>query len=97
MRCLSCVCSAQLPVDEFLAIGTAKHAIAPTAWKFEDYHAAAAAAVQEDIKLNKIIYKLVPRKMEESEFWRLYFSEVLHVLDSVKVHGQYPPPVRARA
>ena len=53
---------------------------------------AALAAVQEDIKLNKIIYKLVPKKLEESEFWRLYFSEVLFVLDSVKRHGQYQPP-----
>lgn len=84
------------PAEDFLAIGNAAHAIAPAAWKFEEYHAAAAAAVQEDIKLNKIIYKLVPRKLSESDFWRLYFSEVLYVLDSVKTHGQYPPPVRAR-
>jgi len=69
--------------------------ITPAEWKFEEYHAAAAAAVQEDIKLNKLVYKLVPRKLTESDFWRLYFSEVLFVLDSVKAHGQYPPPVRA--
>ena len=50
-----------LPPEEFLAIGSAAHAIAPAVWKFDEYHAAAAAAVQEDIKLNKIIYKLVPR------------------------------------
>lgn len=48
--------------------------------------------VQEDIKLNKIIYKIVPKKLEEAEFWRLYFSQVLFVLDSVKTYGQYPPP-----
>ena len=64
-----------LPPDEFLAISEAEHAIAKANWKFEEYHAAAAAAVQEDIKLNKIIYRLVPRKCEESEFWRLYFSQ----------------------
>ena len=86
-----------LPPEEFLDIGSASHAVKPDAWKFGDYHAAAAAAVQEDIKLNKIIYKLVPRKIDESTFWRLYFSQVLYVLDSVKTHGQYPPPpVRAR-
>ena len=50
-----------LPPDEFLAIGEAEHAIAKANWKFEEYHAAAAAAVQEDIKLNKIIYRLVPK------------------------------------
>ena len=64
-----------LPPDEFLAIGQAAHAIPRESWRFEEYHAAAAAAVQEDIKLNKIIYRLVPRKCEESEFWRLYFSQ----------------------
>ena len=81
-----------LPPDEFLAIGSAAHAIPRESWKFGEYHAAAAAAVQEDIKLNKIVYKLVPKKTDESDFWRLYFSEVLYVLDSVKTHGQYPPP-----
>ena len=84
-----------LPLEEFLAIGDAAHVIAPGAWKFEDYHAAAAAAVQEDARLNKMVYRLVPRKLTESDFWRLYFSEVLFMLDSVKKHGQYPP-VRPR-
>ena len=65
---------------EFVAIGDAAFAIPPAVWKFEEYHAAAAAAVQEDIGLNKIIYKLVPKRMAEPEFWRLYFSQVLHVL-----------------
>ena len=83
--------SARTP-DEFMAIANSDHAVPAAVWRFEEYHAAAAAAVQEDIKLNKIIYKLVPRKLEEGEFWRLYFSEVLFVLDSVKAHGQYPPP-----
>ena len=77
---------------EFLVIADQPHCIPPQQWKFEEYHAAAAAAVQEDIKLNKLTYKLVPKKLEESEFWRLYFSQVLHILDSVKLHGTYPPP-----
>ena len=50
------------------------------------------ACVQEDIKLNRLIYKIVPRQADESEFWRLYFSQVLYVLDCVKKHGRYPPP-----
>ena len=81
-----------LPPDEFLACEGSDHVIPPHEWRFSEYHAAAAAAVQEDIKLNKIIYKLVPRKTTESDFWRLYFSQVLFVLDSVRTHGQYPPP-----
>lgn len=81
-----------MPPAEFLEIAEASYVIPGAVWRFDEYHTAAAAAVQEDIKLNKIIYKLVPKKLEESEFWRLYFSQVLFVLDSVKVHGQYPPP-----
>lgn len=34
----------------------------------------------------------MPRRAEETEFWRLYFSQVLYVLDCVKEHGCYPPP-----
>ena len=83
--------SAMAP-DEFVLIAQAKHVIPLSDWKFEEYHSAAAAAVQEDIKLNRIIYKLVPKKLEESEFWRLYFSQVLYVLASVKEHGMFPPP-----
>jgi len=82
--------------EDFLAIAETDHVIRPGNWNFKEYHAAAMAAVQEDSKLNKIVYRLVPRKLEESEFWRIYFSEVLFVLDSVKTTGQYPPPVRAR-
>ena len=77
---------------EFCAIASTSHVIPADGWRFDDYHAAAAAAVQEDIKLNAIVYKLVPRRISESEFWRLYFSQVLHVLQCVKVFGAYPPP-----
>ena len=39
------------------------------------------------LKLNKIVYKLVPKKTDESDFGVTYFSEVLYVLCSVKTHG----------
>ena len=81
-----------LPPNEFLDFANTEHAIPAAVWRFDEYHAAAAAAVQEDSRLNKLVYKLVPKKLEESEFWRIYFSQVLFVLDSVKVHGQFPPP-----
>ena len=51
-----------------------------------------AAAVQEDQKLNRCVYCLVPRHLSESDFWRLYFSKTLAILDSVKQHGTFPPP-----
>ena len=81
-----------LPPNDFCSIAGHDYAIPMDEWSFEAYHTAAAAAVQEDIKLNKIIYRLVPRRLSEDEFWRLYFSKVLHILESIKTHGVYPPP-----
>ena len=34
----------------------------------------------------------MPKRLAEDEFWRLYFSRVLHILESIKAHGVYPPP-----
>ena len=78
--------------DKFLTIADAPYVISQTEWSFEQYTSAAVAAVQEDIKLNKIIYRLVPKRLREEEFWRLYFSKVLYIVACVKEYGVYPPP-----
>ena len=78
--------------DDFLAIESAPYCIPESEWNFDAYHAAAAAAVQEDNRLNKLTYLLVPKRCNESTFWKLYFSKVLYILDCVKTHGTYPPP-----
>jgi len=80
------------PRSDFLAIADASYCIPAAEWRFEQYHAAATAAVQEDQKLNRCVYCLVPRHLSESDFWRLYFSKTLAILDSVKQHGTFPPP-----
>ena len=80
------------PRTDFLAIADASYCIPAAEWRFEQYHAAATAAVQEDQKLNRCVYCLVPRHLSESDFWRLYFSKTLAILDSVKTHGTFPPP-----
>mmetsp|Transcript_9328 Transcript_9328/g.27248 ORF Transcript_9328/g.27248 Transcript_9328/m.27248 type:complete len:107 (+) Transcript_9328:249-569(+) len=85
-----------MPTADFLTIASEPYCIPAEEWNFSDYHAAAAAAVQEDGKLNKLTYACVPRKLSESDFWRLYFSKVLYVLDSVKVYGTFPPPEPAQ-
>ena len=79
-----------MPRPDFIAIAKEPFCIQPADWSFDAYHG--AAAVQEDKGLNKMIYCLVPRKMEETDFWRLYFSKVNYIIDSVKTHGTYPPP-----
>lgn len=81
-----------MPRPDFIAIAKEPFCIQPADWSFDAYHGAAAAAVQEDKGLNKMIYCLVPRKMEETDFWRLYFSKVNYIIDSVKTFGVYPPP-----
>uniref|UniRef100_A0A7S0EHP2 BSD domain-containing protein n=1 Tax=Phaeocystis antarctica TaxID=33657 RepID=A0A7S0EHP2_9EUKA len=81
-----------VPREDFLSIETERYCISHDDWSFEAYHGAAAAAVQEDKGLNRMIYCIVPRKQTESDFWRLYFSKVNYIIDSVKVHGVYPPP-----
>ena len=48
--------------------------------------------MQEDQKLNRCVYCLVPRHLSESDFWRLYFSKTLAMWDSVKTHGMFPLP-----
>lgn len=65
-----------MKTEDFLQILSEKHMIKEDEWHFGEYHAAAAAAVQEDLNLNKLVYKCVPRKLSESEFWRIYFSQV---------------------
>ena len=51
-----------VPREEFLAIETEHYCISHDDWSFEAYHGAAAAAVQEDKGLNRMIYCIVPRR-----------------------------------
>ena len=50
------------PRPDFLTIEKEPYCIASADWTFEAYHGAAAAAVQEDKGLNRMIYCLVPRR-----------------------------------
>ena len=51
-----------VPREDFLAIETERYCISHDDWSFEAYHGAAAAAVQEDKGLNRMIYCIVPRR-----------------------------------
>ena len=50
-----------VPRASFLAIDSESYCISREDWSFEAYHGAAAAAVQEDKGLNRMIYCVVPR------------------------------------
>jgi hypothetical protein len=60
-----------LPPSQFVLIAAEPYCISADVWNFSEYHAAAAAAVQEDSRLNKLTYACVPRRLSESDFWRL--------------------------
>lgn len=60
-----------MPPSQFVQLAGEPYCISADAWDFSEYHAAAAAAVQEDSKLNKLTYACVPRRLSESDFWRL--------------------------
>ena len=51
-----------VPREDFLAIESERYCISHDDWSFEAYHGAAAAAVQEDKGLNRMIYCIVPRR-----------------------------------
>ena len=39
----------------------------------QEYEPYCTAVMQTDPNLNKLVYKMVPRKCTEKEFWRLFF------------------------
>ena len=55
------------------------------AWESEEnaFKAHAAAAVQGDAQLNKLVYKCVPKRVPEAEFWRVYFCWVHHAVTAL--------------
>ena len=55
-----------VPREDFLAIETERYCISHDDWSFEAYHGAAAAAVQEDKGLNRMIYCIVPRRAAQA-------------------------------
>jgi hypothetical protein len=49
----------------------------------EAYKAYAAAAVQRDHALNRMVYKCVPKRVPESEFWRCFFSWAYYAINAL--------------
>ena len=70
-----------MDVEKFLAVRAPLPELEDTAWSESwdqesdgSFKAHAAAAVQADVALNKLVYRCVPKRVPEAEFWRCFFS-----------------------
>ena len=48
-----------------------------------DYKAHAVAAVQANTALNRLVYKCVPKRVPEAEFWRCFFCWAHHAVTAL--------------
>lgn len=53
------------------------------AWDFDAFIDCAEAALRMDKRLGRKIDRLVPKKMSEEEFWRIYYCHVYNILHGV--------------
>lgn len=65
-------------------------------WSFAPFTDFATETVHRDGQINSLSYRLVPKKISESEFWRLYFCHA-HTILSQEPGGILPVRVRAAA
>ena len=99
-----------MDIDKFLAVRAPLPELEDTVWgpawettdsadqgpiAFKD-HAVAAVQASGD-PLNKLVYKCVPKRVPESEFWRCYFCWVYHAVTALDEEAgggvQAPPPL----
>jgi len=81
--------------DRFLSVRAPLAELEDTAWELAAYKDHAAAAVKADIGLNRLVYKCVPKKVNEVEFWRCFFCWVHHMV--TKAPRTLDPPALTKA
>ena len=57
-------------------------------FEYATFAASAVALLDEDPKLQKMRYELVPKKVKEDEFWRNYFYRVAIVKQSFELSNR---------
>ena len=62
--------------ERFLAIRAPLPELEDTAYEFGNFKEFAAAAIAADIGLNRLVYKCVPKRVPETEFWRCFFCVI---------------------
>ncbi|KAL1527653.1 hypothetical protein AB1Y20_009039 [Prymnesium parvum] len=77
-----------LSLDDFASASAPIPELEDTAWELDAYRNFATAAVMALPGLNSLVYKCVPKRMPESEFWRLFFCHAHAVVLSVSTVSQ---------
>ena len=81
-----------VPPDRFLTVRAPLPELEDTVWgpswdtdadDIPAYKTHAAAAVKLDANLNKLVYKCVPKKVNEAEFWRCFFCWAYHAVTAL--------------
>jgi len=86
--------------DRFLSVRAPLPSLEDTSWELSDFKQHALAAVAADIGLNRLVYKTVPKRVPESEFWRCFFcwahitvTQVVQTLPPAAAAAAPPPPL----
>ena len=58
-------------------------------FEYSTFASSAVALLEEDPRLEKMRYELVPKKVKEDEFWRNYFYRVAIVKQSFELSNRY--------
>ena len=74
--------------ERFLAVRAPLPELEAALWDFNDYRERASAAAALDVGLNRLVYKCVPKRVPEAEFWRCFFCWAYHTVMSL---GPAPP------
>lgn len=83
--------------QEFMAVAAPISELDDSEWSFEAFMGYAAAAIRVDPLLRKMIDGLVPRRLTEDEFWRLFFCHVYHAVTNDGDRSKRPRPVDVSA
>lgn len=74
------VAISELDIAALLAVKPPLPELAPDAWNFQDFMGCAQEALNVDIRLQKRIDQVVPKRVLEEEFWRLYYCHAYNIL-----------------
>lgn len=72
----------ETPAETFLSVAAGRAELEADAWQLDAFSGHAVECQKLDPALCKLLYRMVPRRVTESEFWRLYFCHVSNALGS---------------
>lgn len=87
----------ELDAEQFQDVAACADELQTAAWKYSSFQDYSAKAIQMYPSLQKLLEELVPSKMSEGEFWRLFYCHVYlaigaDALDYSKMKSPAPVP-----